>query len=274
MTVPPARYWIDLTTAEFDRLDRARLIALLPVGATEQHGPHLPLAVDSRVAAALVKRVADALPGDFPLSVLPMLHFGVSPEHADFPGTLSLSAETMLALLMDVGRGVAAAGIRKLAILNSHGGQPQLLDIAAQKLRRECRLLVFPLNGYRYWNAAKHFGAEEAAQGVHGGAAETSIMLAIAAETVRRAEIADFPSLAAEMAKRFKHLRPHGRIASFGWQAQDLNPSGAVGNATRADAKTGEALLAEAAATLVEILREIDALSPDVLKERPLKERP
>ncbi len=264
---PSARYWIDLTTAEFAELDRARHIALLPVGATEQHGPHLPLSVDSRIAAALVKRLAEALPVAFPLSVLPMLHFGVSPEHADFPGTLSLSAETMLALLMDVGRSVAAAGIRKLAILNSHGGQPQLLDLAAQKLRRECRLLVFPLNGYRYWNVAKHFGDEEAAIGIHGGAAETSIMLAIAAETVRRAKLADFRSLAAEMAKRFKHLRPYGRIASFGWQAQDLNPAGAVGNATRADAAKGESPLAEAATTPVEIPGGIDLLSPEVLKE-------
>jgi creatinine amidohydrolase len=266
---PIARYWIDLTTAEFHELDRARTVALLPVGATEQHGPHLPLSVDSRIAAALVKRVADALPPEFPLSILPMLHFGVSPEHADFPGTLSLSAETMLAVLMDVGRSVAAAGIRKLAILNSHGGQPQLLDIAAQKLRRECRLLVFPLNGYRYWSVERHFGAEEAAHGIHGGAAETSIMLAVAEDAVRRGKLADFRSLAAEMAKRFKHLRPYGRIASFGWQAQDLNPAGAVGDATRADAAKGEALLAEAAATLTEILREIDALSPDVLKDAP-----
>lgn len=269
MTAPAARYWIDLTTAELGRLDRGRLIALLPVGATEQHGPHLPLSVDSRIAAALMKRLADTLPATFPLSILPMLHFGVSPEHADFPGTISLSAETMLALLMDVGRSVAAAGIKKLAILNSHGGQPQLLDIAAQKLRRECGMLVFPLNGYRYWNVAAHFGADEAAYGIHGGAAETSIMLAVAGETVRRTALADFPSLAAEMAQRFRHLRPYGRIASFGWQAQDLNPAGAVGNATLADAAKGEALLAEAAATLAEILAEIDALSPEILKPAP-----
>ncbi|MCW5773120.1 MAG: creatininase family protein [Rhodospirillaceae bacterium] len=269
MSAPSPRYWIDLTTAELGRLDRARMIALLPVGATEQHGPHLPLSVDSRIAAALIKRLADGLPADFPLSILPMIHFGVSPEHADFPGTISVSAETMLALLMDVGRSAAAAGIRKLAILNSHGGQPQLLDLAAQKLRRDHGMLVFPLNGYRYWNVARHFGAEEAAYGIHGGAAETSIMLAVAAEAVRRHALADFPSLAADMAKRFKHLRPYGRIASFGWQAQDLNPAGAVGNAAAADAAKGEALLAEAAATLAEILIEIDALSPDVLKPGP-----
>jgi creatinine amidohydrolase len=267
MTIPPARYWIDLTTAELRRLDRDRLIALLPIGATEQHGPHLPLSVDSRIAAALVKRAADALPADFPVSVLPMLHFGVSPEHADYPGTLSLAPETMLAVLMDLGRSVAAAGIRKLAFLNAHGGQPQILDIAAQKLRRECRLLVFPLNAYRYWSVERQFGAEEAAFGIHGGAAETSIMLAIAGDAVRREALTNFATLAADLAKRFRHLRPYGRIASFGWQMQDLNPAGAAGNAARADAAKGEALLAEAAQLLSDVLREIDALPLDVLRE-------
>jgi creatinine amidohydrolase len=173
----------------------------------------------------------------------------------------------MLAVLMDLGRSVAAAGIRKLAFLNAHGGQPQILDIAAQKLRRECRLLVFPLNAYRYWSVERQFGAEEAAFGIHGGAAETSIMLAIAGDAVRREALTNFATLAADLAKRFRHLRPYGRIASFGWQMQDLNPAGAAGNAARADAAKGEALLAEAAQLLSDVLREIDALPLDVLRE-------
>jgi creatinine amidohydrolase len=267
--MPPERYWIDQTTTDFAGLDRTRLIALLPVGATEQHGPHLPLSVDSRIAAALLKRVAEALPADFPLSILPMLHYGVSPEHADFPGTLTLSAETMIALMVEIGRSVAAAGVRKLAILNAHGGQPQILDIVAQRLRREAGMLVFPLNAYRYWHAERHFPSDEAANGIHGGAAETSIMLAIAAETVRREHVADFRPLAASMSKDFTHLRPTGRIAPFAWQAQDLNPAGAVGNARLAEAAKGTALLAEAAATLVEILRDIDRASTDLLRARP-----
>ena len=176
-----------------------------------------------------------------------------------FPGTISLRPRPCGAA-DGCGAQRRRRGIKARDLTSN--GSSRAPHIAAQKLRRECRLLVFPLNGYRYWNTEKHFGAKEAAEGVHGGAAETSIMLAIAAETVRRAELADFPSLAADMAKRFKHLRPYGRIASFAWQAQDLNPSGAVGNAKRAAAETGEALLAEAAAMLVEILREIDALCP------------
>ena len=265
---PPFRYWIDLTTADFARLKPERMIALLPVGATEQHGPHLPLSVDSRICAALVKRLADRLAPDFPLSVLPMQHFGVSPEHADFPGTLTLSAETMIALLVEIGRSVAAAGVRKLAILNTHGGQPQALDIAAQKLRREAGLLVVPLNAYRYFQPERHFPADEAATGTHGGAAETSIMLAIAAETVRRGAAKNFPSLALAMKKRFRHLRPGSRVAAFAWHTQDLHRSGAVGDARLAAAAKGEAMLEAAAATLAEILADIAAFEPPFAKRR------
>ncbi len=266
----PLNYWIDLTTEDFAALDTARLIALLPVGATEQHGPHLPLSVDSRIAEALIKRAGDGLPERFPLSVLPMMHFGVSPEHADFPGTLTLSAETLIAVLTEVGRSVAAAGVRKLAILNSHGGQPQVLDIVAQRLRREAGMLVFALNAYRYWHADRHFPADEAAFGIHAGAAETSIMMAIAPETVRRDRIGANPSLAQTLRDGgFKHVRPGSRIAPFAWQSQDLNPSGAVGDARLAAADKGKKLLDAAAAALVEVLIEIDRLPPEVLKDKP-----
>lgn len=269
MKPPPSRYWVDLTTADFATLDRSRLIALLPLGATEQHGPHLPLSVDSRICAALVKRLVDGLAADIPLAVLPMLHFGVSPEHGDFPGTITLSAETMIATLMDVGRSIAASGLRKVVLLNAHGGHPPVLDIVAQKLRREAGLLVFPLNAYRYWQAGRHFPPGEAAYGIHAGAVETSIMLALAPESVRRDAIGSFGSLAAEMAGEYRYLRPYGRIASFGWQAQDLNPAGAVGDAGLADSAKGEALLAEAAETLTEIVAEIDRLPATTLKDPP-----
>src|SRR5688572_15357838 len=250
--MPTSRYWIDLTTTDFAGLERERLIALLPVGATEQHGPHLPLSVDSRIAAALVKRTIDLLPEGFPVSVLPMMHYGVSPEHADYPGTIAFSAETQIAVLMDIGRGVFAAGLRKFALLNTHGGQPQILDIAAQKLRRETGMLVVALNAYRYWQAHKHFPAEEAAYGIHAGATETSIMLALAPETVRREAFAPFHSLAADMEGRFKHLRPGSRIAPFAWQAQDLHRAGAVGDPRLADAEKGEAMLQEAAGVVAD----------------------
>ena len=164
---------------------------------------------------------------------------------------------------------MVGAGVKKLAFVNAHGGQPQVLDIVAQRLRREAGLLVFPLNAYRYFAAEDVLPAEEVAHGIHGGAVETSIMLAIAPEDVRADAIRPFPSLSAEMARRFRHLRPFGRTAGFGWQAQDLNPAGAVGDPTLARAEIGERLLDRAAATLLAVLTEIDALDPAILKPAP-----
>ena len=264
-----SRHWADLTTAEFAACDPARTVVLLPVSATEQHGPHLPVSVDRDICAALVERLVARLPAEVPLLVLPELPVGVSIEHGDFPGTLSLSAETMMAVLMELAGGVAAAGFRKLVLLNSHGGNPAVLDLVAHKLRRKHEMLVFPLNAYRYWQAGRHFGAHEAAHGIHGGAAETSIMQAIRPEAVRTEKLQRFASRSEEMARTWTHLRPFGRTAGFGWQAQDLNPAGAVGDATLADPAIGVRLLDEATEMLVGIVTEIGRLPPDTVGGRP-----
>ncbi len=263
-----SRYWAAHTTKELAAMDADRVIAVLPGAAIEQHGPHLPLSVDADIGAAVVERLAERLAVALPVLFLPPLPVGVSPEHADFAGTLSLSAETMLRVLAEIGASVAATGVRKLVLLNTHGGNPQVLDLAAQALRRERKMLVFPLNAYRYWRAEDLFDVHETAHGIHGGAVETSIMQAIAPDEVRADEVRKFPSRSEEMAGDYAHLRPFGRIASFGWQTQDLNPDGAVGDATLADADKGGRLLDTAVATLVEILGEIDDLSPDVLVDR------
>ncbi len=261
----PSRYWADHTTEEFADFDPAATVVLLPVSATEQHGPHLPVSVDRDICDALVERLVARLPAEAPLLVLPALPVGVSIEHGDFPGTLSLSAETMIAVLMELAGGVAAAGFRKLALLNSHGGNPAVLDIVAHKLRRKHELLVFPLNGYRYWRAESHFGAHEAAHGIHGGAAETAIVQAIRPGAVRQDKVQRFASRSEEMARAYAHLRPFGRTAGFGWQAQDLNPAGAVGDATLADPETGARLLDEAAEVLVQVVTEIGSLPLDAI---------
>lgn len=260
-----SRYWADHTTEEFAGFDPAATVVLLPVSATEQHGPHLPVSVDHDICAALVERLVARLPVRVPLLVLPALPVGLSIEHGDFPGTLSLSAETMIAVLMELAGGVAAAGFRKLALLNCHGGNPAVLDIVAHKLRRKHELLVFPLNGYRYWQAESHFGVHEAAHGIHGGAAETSIMQAIRSGAVRQDKVQRFASRSEEMAQAYAHLRPFGRTAGFGWQAQDLNPAGAVGDATLADPETGTRLLDEAAEVLVQVVTEIGSLPLDAI---------
>ncbi|MXW91282.1 MAG: creatininase family protein [Rhodospirillaceae bacterium] len=260
-----SRYWADHTTEEFAGFDPAATVVLLPVSATEQHGPHLPVSVDHDICTALVERLVARLPVRVPLLVLPALPVGVSIEHGDFPGTLSLSAETMIAVLMELAGGVAAAGFRKLALLNCHGGNPAVLDIVAHKLRRKHELLVFPLNGYRYWQAESHFGVHEAAHGIHGGAAETAIMQAVRPGAVRQNKVQRFASRSEEMAQAYAHLRPFGRTVGFGWQAQDLNPAGAVGDATLATPETGARLLDEAAEVLVQVVTEIGSLPLDAI---------
>lgn len=260
-----SRYWADHTTEEFAAFNSSETVVLLPVAATEQHGPHLPVSVDHDICQALVERLVTRLPIKIPLLVLPSLPVGVSIEHADFPGTLSLSAETMIAVLMEIAGGVADAGFTKLAILNSHGGNPATLELVAHKLRRKHDMLVFPLNGYRYWQVETHFGVHEAAHGIHGGAAETSIMQAIRPQEVREDKIANFASRSEEMAKTYAHLRPFGRTVGFGWQAQDLNAQGAVGDATKTDAELGSRLLDEASEVLVQVVSEISTLPLDAI---------
>ncbi len=263
----PSRYWDRLTTEEFANADMSAVVAVQPVAATEQHGPHLPVSVDAAINRALVEHTIERLSDEMPVLFLPPLAVGVSPEHGDFPGTLSLAHRTMIHVLTDIGVGVDKAGVRKLAFLNTHGGQPHVLDIAAQMLRRRHGMLVFPLNAYRYWDGAARFGEHEAAHGIHAGAVETSIMLAIDPDAVRQDKARRFESLAEKLANEFDHVRPFGREVSFGWQAQDLNASGAVGDATLASADDGAALLDQAAGKLAAVLKEVAALSPDIVAE-------
>jgi creatinine amidohydrolase len=247
-----------MTTAEFRALDAARVIAVLPVGAIEQHGPHLPVAVDAAIGQAVVDEVLRILPEDVPATFLPMLPVGKSNEHIAFPGTLSLSAETLIRLWTEVGESVARAGVRKLVLLNSHGGQPQIMDIVARDLRVRLGMFVVTLN---YWAVGRRgmFPPEEEQHGIHGGSAETSLMLHLRPDLVHEAERRDFVPSSVALAQRFRHLRPEGAGVGFGWQTQDLHPAGACGNALDADAARGRILLEAAAAGIVELLREVDA---------------
>ena len=249
------RHWHDLTTEELSRLPRGRAVAVLPVGATEQHGPHLPLSVDADIASAVVERAILKLTPSVPVLVLPMIPIGVSPEHADFPGTLTLKPDTFIRLVVEIGESVAAAGIERLVIVNGHGGQPGAIDLAAQELRRHRGMLVVPVNSFDLYDARARFPADEIKHGIHGGAVETSIMLHLKPSSVRAKKTRDFASATKRMAGRYKRLSPQGK-SGFAWQAQDLNPAGVVGDARRADAPRGRALVEEAALRLAELLTE------------------
>ncbi len=258
---PPLRsgYWRELCTTDFARVDPRRTVALLPVAATEQHGPHLPLATDALINEGIVREALRRLPDDASVLVLPALDVGDSLEHRDFPGTLAADLPALMALWLSVGRGVARAGVRKLVIFNSHGGQRALVDQVALRLRAEHGLLVVRAHSYALGMPPGLFDADELAHGLHGGAVETSLLLHLRPDLVRRDAIADFASHAATLAARGGVIGVEKPVG-IGWMAQDLNPAGVCGNAASADAARGEALLQHVAQRLVALLGEVAAM--------------
>ena len=271
----PSRFWADLCTRDFARLDPARTIAVLPVAATEQHGPHLPLSVDTVLADGIVAASLPHLPADLSVLFLPTQAVGLSPEHARFPGTLTLKAETVLRLWTDIGESVAAAGVRKLLLFNSHGGQVSVLDLVARDLRARLNLLVYscswfklPLHDAQGQDLNALFSAEEHRFGIHGGEIETSMMLALAPARVQMAQSKNFVSTAQARAQQFPILG-NGHSAKLGWQTQDYHSAGAVGNAAAATAAKGEALVQAAGRALAQLLAELDALPLSTLVDQP-----
>jgi creatinine amidohydrolase len=271
----PSRFWADLCTRDFAQLDPARTIAVLPVAATEQHGPHLPLGVDSVLADGIVAASLPHLAPELSVLFLPTQAVGLSPEHARFPGTLTLKTETVLRLWTDIGESVAAAGVRKLLLFNSHGGQVSVLDLVARDLRARLNLLVYscswfnlPLHDSQGQDLNALFSADEHRFGIHGGEIETSMMLALAPQRVQMDQARYFASTAQARAQQFPILG-NGRSAKLGWQTQDYNLTGAVGHAAAATAAKGEALVQAAGRSLAQLLAEMDRLPLSTLVDQP-----
>jgi creatinine amidohydrolase len=271
----PSRFWADLCTRDFAQLDPARTIAVLPVAATEQHGPHLPLSVDTVLADGIVAASLPHLSPELSVLFLPTQAVGLSPEHARFPGTLTLKAETVLRLWTEIGESVAAAGVRKLLLFNSHGGQVSVMDLVARDLRARLNLLVYscswfnlPLHDAQGQDLNALFGAEEHRFGIHGGEIETSMMLALAPQRVQMDQARYFASTAQARAQQFPILG-NGRSAKLGWQTQDYHPAGAVGHAAAATAAKGDALVQAAGRSLAQLLAELDRLPLSTLVDRP-----
>ncbi len=264
----PKRYWADLTTREFGLLDRDRSVVMLPVAATEQHGPHLPVSVDTTLVDGIVAATLPLLPADASVLVLPTLAVGKSNEHAGFAGTLSLTATTLINVWMEIGESVARSGFRKLVLLNAHGGQSAVMDIVNHDLRAARSLMVWAVNWYRLGLPEGLFSADEVRFGIHGGAIETSMMLALRPDLVDMGRAADFDSTLRELARQHPVLGD-GTSARFGWQAQDLNPSGAIGNAAAATAAHGSAVLAHVSRRLATLLTELGGLPLALLADPP-----
>lgn len=274
-----SRFWADWTTLDFERLrsggEVARTMAVLPVAATEQHGPHLPLSVDSVLVDGIVTATLEHLPNGLPVLFLPTQSIGLSPEHVRFPGTLTLKTETILRLWTDIAESVAATGIRKLVLFNSHGGNVSLMDLVARDLRARLDMLVYsvswfnlPLTDAQGQDVNALFSAEEHRFGVHGGDIETSMMLALDPAHVDMALARNFESKAQARASHFEILG-NGKSAKLGWQTQDYNPAGAVGDAANATAEKGRAMVAAAGLALARLLAEVDRLPADTLLPKP-----
>jgi creatinine amidohydrolase len=235
---------------------RKNWIAVLPLGAHEQHGPHLPFETDTLIAQGIVARLVQALPPGLPVTVLPVELVGYSIEHMDVAGTRTLAFDEAVNRWLGIAQELAAAGIRKLVLLNAHGGNSPLATIVATEARVRFNMLVVATSWTRFGLPEGWMQPAEKAIDIHGGDIETSVMLALWPDRVDMTKAEHFPSRQSEYAQRFRHLRAYGPHA-FGWKMSDLNADGAAGNATAATAERGEELVAHAVNGLIELLQDV-----------------
>lgn len=248
--IPDGRNFSYLSWKEIDALPRESTLLVLPTAAIEQHGHHLPLATDTLINNLLLGRALERVPAELPIYALPPVCYGKSNEHLGFPGTLSVGAQTFLAVVRDLGASVAEAGFRKLVLYNTHGGNTSLVDVLARDLRAEFGLRTFSLFGSGGLGF-EGVSAQERTYGFHAGEIETAFLLHAAPELVRTGEYTtnyiarvDQPEL----------LKPEGSAANFAWLTKDIAPSGVLGDPTPATAANGEKWTNEAAKRIAEIL--------------------
>src|SRR5882724_2037245 len=208
-----SRWWWDLSTRDFAELDMSKMVAVLPVGAVEPHGPHLPVRVDAAINAGIMARAVELMPPDCPALVLPMMPVGKSDEHLAFPGTLTLSYETLGRVWFELGESVHRAGIRKILFFNSHGGQPQLLDIVCRDLRVKLGMFAVSAMWARLIVIDELFDAAENRHGIHGGQVETSVMLHLHPDLVEMDRAENFVPLSVQVERESEMLGPAGAVS-------------------------------------------------------------
>jgi creatinine amidohydrolase len=244
-----------------------RTIALLPLGAHEQHGPHLPFETDTLIVAGLVERLkaAAALPDGLSIEFLPVEPVGYSVEHMDVAGTKTLAFDEAVQRWIGIGAGLAQRGLAKLVILNAHGGNAPLMTIVATELRVRFNMLAVATSWTRFGLPDGLISPEEKALDIHGGFIETSVMLALHPELVDMGKAGNFNSNQRHYAEAYKHLRAYGPHA-FGWKMTDLNEKGVAGNASRATAEAGEKIIAHSLTGIIELLEDVDGFDSSVFK--------
>ena len=241
-------HWAEYRTTEFTpvpegTIDPDRTIAVLPTAAIEQHGPHLPVGVDMMIQDGMLATLCDLVRssdelGDLDIRILPTQAVGKSNEHLHAPGTLTLTAPQVLETWTEIGLSVARAGVRKLMIVNSHGGNLDLVNVIARELRVRVGLLCARTQWATFGTPDDLPGGplteNERRFGIHGGDVETSLMLHFRPDLVDMNAARNFRSSAATGG-----LQPTG-LPSYGWIASDLNDEGTVGDATKATADRGK----------------------------------
>ena len=257
MKLPSSPWWWDLSTREFSELDMNKIVAVLPIGAVEQHGPHLPVRVDAAINAGIINRTVQQLPDNLPVLFMPALPVGKSDEHLAYPGTLTLPFEVLGQVWFEMAKSAWRAGVRKIIFWNSHGGQPQLMEIVCRKLRVELGMLAVGASWFRTIDSSDLYSEAERQHGIHGGESETSVMLHLHPNLVQMQHADNFVSASVGIEAKGGILTPEGGI-SFGWMAQDLHPSGTTGNAAAADAGRGEIEVERAALALLQLTDEVN----------------
>jgi creatinine amidohydrolase len=253
-------FWGDLTSEEFRGLDPERCIVILPVAAIEQHGPHLPVLTDAAIADGMVGMLHQMLPDELRVLALPTQAYGKSNEHVLSPGTLTLPAHALLEVLTEIGASVARTGLRKIVLINSHGGNTDVLGIVARELRVRHGMLCVATHWQRFGLPAGLYGAIEDRHGIHAGDVETSLMLHFRPDLVRMEKAKTFVSNAVAIEQEFTFLRPTGPHG-FGWIAQDLNTEGAVGDAAVATAEKGRRTAEHQVEGMIALVRDMTAFA-------------
>jgi creatinine amidohydrolase len=249
-------WWTDFAAADFHDLDADKTIAVFPTAALEQHGPHLPVGTDTIINRGHLDLLVERLPADMDVRILPIQAIGKSNEHIWQTGTVSGTALNLIEHWTQIGLEVARSGIRKLVFVNSHGGNVSMLDIIARELRVRADMLAVKAAWSHFW-PKELYSQIENSHGIHGGDAETSLVLHFRPETVDMSRAADFASLAQRDEQAYTYLRPTGGL-SYAWIASDINPHGVAGEASRATADKGRATAEAAVGSFIELLREVE----------------
>lgn len=254
--IPPERFFPYLTWTDIrDMPDKENVVIVQPVGAIEQHGPHLPIVVDSAIATAVLGKALEKLEPEVPVYALPCQTYGKSNEHWHFPGTLTLTAQTLITVLTEVAESIYRAGFRKLVLMNAHGGQPQVMEIVARDLHQTYEdFLVFPLFTWRVpHNAGEFLSQKEKELGIHAGDAETSVLLSVLPDQVKMERaVVEYPHGLPENSL----LSMEGKLP-FAWTTRDLSQSGVLGDATVATKEKGDRILDSVSDGWVKVLRDI-----------------